>query len=99
MGDKEEEVTTMVLTARALIMQIMQKEEEGKSNEKMFKAAADKSTKLAKDALSLAKKCDSPQVLGTAQFTVGQTQVMNGKMGEATKAAEEAMNTFKACNF
>lgn len=99
MGDKEEEVTTMVLTARALIMQIMQKEEEGKSNEKMYKAAADKATKLAKDALVMAKKCDSAVVLATAHFTVGQTQMMNGKVGEATKAAEEALNTFKGANF
>jgi hypothetical protein len=99
MGEKTEEVTVMVLTARAIIMQIMQKEEEGKSNEKMFKAAADKATKMAKDALSLARKCDSPQTLGTALFTVGQTQMMNGKMGEATKAAEEALNVFKGCNY
>merc|ERR1740123_678502 len=63
----------------------------------MYKAAADKSTKLAKDALALAKKCDSAEVLGTAHFTVGQTQMMNGKVGEATKAAEEAMNVFKGC--
>merc|ERR1712217_966266 len=99
MGDKEEEVTVMVLTCRALIMQIMQKEEEGKSNEKMFKAAADKSTKMAKDALALAKKCDSAQVLGTAYFTVGQTAIMNGKVSEATKSAEEAVSTFKGCSY
>merc|ERR1712190_713528 len=98
MGDKEEEVSVMVLTCRALIMQIMQKEEEGKGNEKMYKAAADKATKLSKDALALAKKCESPIVLATAHFTVGQTQMMNGKTGEATKAAEEALSTFKACS-
>merc|ERR1712241_469390 len=99
MGDKEEEVAVMVLTARALIMQIMQKEEEGKSNEKMFKAAADKATKLAKDALALGKKCDSPQVLGTAHFTVSQTNLMNGKPAEAIKEAENAVTVFKGCSF
>merc|ERR1712050_291313 len=99
MGDKEEEVSVMVLTCRAMIMQIMQKEEEGKSNEKMFKAAADKSTKLAKDALAAAKKCDSPQVLGCAHFTVSQTNLMNGKAAEAIKEAENASNVFKGCSY
>mmetsp|Transcript_51107 Transcript_51107/g.163593 ORF Transcript_51107/g.163593 Transcript_51107/m.163593 type:complete len:841 (-) Transcript_51107:371-2893(-) len=99
MGDREEEVTTMVLTSRALIMQIMQKEEEGKSNEKMYKATADKATKLAKDALATARKLESAQVLGTALFTVGQTQMMNGKMGEATKAADEALTVFRDCSY
>jgi len=99
MGDKEEEVAVMVLTARALIMQIMQKEEEGKSNEKMFKAAADKATKLAKDALALGKKCDSPQVLGSAHFTVSQTNLMNGKAAEAIKEAENALTVFKGCSY
>merc|ERR1712242_34442 len=99
MGEKEEEVAVMVLTARATIMQIMQKEEEGKSNEKMFKAAADKATKLAKDALALGKKCDSPQVLGSAHFTVSQTNLMNGKAAEAIKEGENALNVFKGCSY
>merc|ERR1719433_1022202 len=89
----------MVLTARATIMQIMQKEEEGKSNDKMFKAAADKATKLAKDALALGKKCDSPQVLGAAHFAVSQTNLMNGKAAEAIKEAENAVTVFKGCSF
>merc|ERR1712217_346076 len=79
--------------------QIMQKEEEGKSNEKMFKAAADKSTKLAKDALAAAKKCDSPQVLGCAHFTMSQANLMNGKAAEAIKEAENASNVFKGCSY
>merc|ERR1712217_320509 len=73
--------------------------EEGKSNEKMFKAAADKSTKLAKDALAAAKKCDSPQVLGCAHFTMSQANLMNGKAAEAIKEAENASNVFKGCSY
>mmetsp|Transcript_65924 Transcript_65924/g.204054 ORF Transcript_65924/g.204054 Transcript_65924/m.204054 type:complete len:829 (-) Transcript_65924:89-2575(-) len=93
-GDREEEVNVMIYTCRTLIMQITQKEEEGKSNEKMYKATADKATKMAKDALGVARKLDSPMTLGTALFTVGQTAMMNGKVPDAMKAADEALKVF-----
>jgi len=93
-GDRDEEVNVMIYTCRCLIMQITQKEEEGKSNEKMFKATADKATKMAKDALSSARRSDSPMTLGTALFTVGQTQLMNAKVPDALKASDEALKVF-----
>lgn len=86
----------MVMTVHVVLRQFVDKEEEGKSSEKLHKSTADKTTKMAKDALSIARKLDSTAVLGAALFTVAQTQVMNGKLPEAMKAAEEAMGLFNS---
>jgi len=95
LGARDEEVSAMVLTSYVVLKQFMEKEDDGKGNEKLHTSIAAKTTKLAKDALSIARKLDSPLTLGAALFSVAQTQLMNGKMPEATKAAEEALTIFQ----
>jgi len=96
LGERDEEVTTMVTTCHVLLKQFVEKDEEGKGSEKLHKSTADKTTKMAKDALSIARKLDSPAVLGAALFTVAQTQLMNGKLPEASKAVDEALGIFRS---
>mmetsp|Transcript_65918 Transcript_65918/g.204032 ORF Transcript_65918/g.204032 Transcript_65918/m.204032 type:complete len:828 (-) Transcript_65918:89-2572(-) len=96
LGEREEEVSTMVMTIHVILKQYVERDEDGKGSEKLHKATADKTTKMAKDALSISRKLDSPTVLGAALFTVAQTQLMNGKISEASKAAEEALGIFRS---
>merc|ERR1712176_524055 len=85
----------MVLTVRANIMSLVEKDAKGTSNKKTLKTGVEKATKMAKDALSIARKVGEPGCTGAALYTIAQVQMMNAKLPEALKASEEAVNLFK----
>jgi len=92
---REEELGVLIFCSNATLMDLMKKENSGKGSEKFYKSASEKSLKLAKEALSIAKKIDEPAHVGAAMFAIAQCQMVCVKGQEAIKAAEEGQKLLR----
>merc|ERR1712066_162369 len=87
LDEKGEEVQTMVNLIQIRIMLLVRKDKEGKATAKSILDGSQKVLKLAKEALSTAKKEGDRQVLGAALYAMTQVHLMMGQTKEGMKTA------------
>jgi hypothetical protein len=94
LGHRGEEIMVQVGISRVLISQVVEKEESGKGSEKSYNEGCNKALKVAKEAVSAARKLDDYEKTGAALMAVGLGQLMLSKFPEAQKAVDEAVSIF-----
>merc|ERR1712061_224525 len=95
MDEKADEVQMMVSLIQIRIMLLVRKDKEGKATAKSILDGSQKVLKLAKEAMSTAKKEADRQVLGAALYAMTQVHLMMGQTKEGLKSADEAQLIFQ----
>mmetsp|Transcript_44628 Transcript_44628/g.97103 ORF Transcript_44628/g.97103 Transcript_44628/m.97103 type:complete len:821 (+) Transcript_44628:83-2545(+) len=93
--DRAEEVNMMVTLVSVRIMTLVKKDKDGKATAKSLKDGSDKVMKLAKEALSTAKKENDKSLVGAALYAVCQVHLMNGNIKDALRTGDEALANFQ----
>jgi tetratricopeptide (TPR) repeat protein len=96
--DRVEEVNMVVTLITVRIMILVKKDKEGKTSAKTIKDGVDKVSKLAKDALSTARKEGIKSLTGAAHYALCQVQLLNGEVKKAMASAQEALTIFTEAN-
>jgi len=94
-GDREGEVTAMSLMAQAQVYLLVEKKAEGKVNEKAMKDGMDKALRMAKDALSSARRTGDAYCTAVALHSLAQVHMLSTRFADALKAVEEAVTLFR----
>lgn len=91
------EVEMLIILTNANTEFLTQKSQEAQANGKdLGRAMFDKAMKPAKEAVLLAKKLGETRVTASAVFALGQMFCVQGRIGDALKAAENCGNLYKS---